>query len=181
MTAGEDAGMDLELSDDEAALKDNVRSVLAGISPPAVARAVYEGKATPAELWSQMVDLGWPALAIDEQHGGLGLGFVELALVAEELGRATVPGPLLATTTQFAPAVRELGTADAASAFLRAVAAGEITGTLAWAEDGLWAIDAVRTTARHEGDQWILDGEKVAVLDGHTADELVVIARDDHG
>lgn len=173
--------MDLELSEDEAALRDNVRSVLAGACPPAVVRSVYDGGGPPVELWAQLVDLGWPALAIDERHGGLGLGFVELALVAEELGRAVAPGPLLATTTQFVPAVRELGAADIAARFLPRVAAGQCTGTLAWAEDGRWAVDAVRTTARRDGGGWVLDGHKCAVVDGATADEVVVIARGEAG
>lgn len=173
--------MDLELSDDEADLRDNVRSVLAGICPPSLVRSVFEGKDRPPELWARIVELGWPALAIAEDHGGLGLGFVEQVLVAEELGRAVAPCPLLATTTQFAPAVRELGDAAAAARFLSPVAEGTSTGTLAWAEDGRWSIDAVRTTARPQGGGWVLDGAKHAVLDGATADEVVVIARGDGG
>jgi alkylation response protein AidB-like acyl-CoA dehydrogenase len=173
--------LDLELSDDEAALRDNVRSVLAGVCPPAVVRSIYEGDGQLDQLWPQMVELGWPGLAIDEGHGGLGLGFVELALVAEELGRVVAPGPLLATTTQFAPAVRELGSDDARARFLPGVASGACTGTVAWAEDGRWSVDAVRTTARRDGDRWILDGQKCAVVDGASADEVVVVARSDAG
>src|SRR5262245_23219410 len=105
--------MDLELSEDEAALRDNVRSVLASICPPAAVRAVYEGKGDPAAVWARMVELDWPGLAVPEQHGGLGMGYVAVALVAEELGRAVVPGPLLATATQFVPLVRELGAESA--------------------------------------------------------------------
>jgi alkylation response protein AidB-like acyl-CoA dehydrogenase len=168
--------MDLELSDDEAALRDNVRSVLAGICPPATVRSVYDGDVRPPGLWRQMVELGWPALAISEENGGLGLGFVELVLLAEELGRAVVPSPLLATTTQFAPAARELGGA-AASGFLASVASEGRTGALAIAEDGRWGGSAVRTTATSDGDRWVLDGVKHAVVDGATADEVIVIAR----
>ena len=74
--------MDLELSEDESDLRDNVRAVLASICPPAAVRAVYEGKGDRASIWSRMVELSWPALAIPEQHGGLGLGFVEPGGVA---------------------------------------------------------------------------------------------------
>ena len=173
--------MDLELSDEEAELRDNVRTVLAGICPPSVPRQVFDGGEPDAALWAQLIELGWPALAIDERYGGLGLGFVELALVAEELGRAVVPAPLLATASQFAPAVRELGGDEGAARFLPAVASGESTGAFAIAEAGRWAPDAVRATARPDGDRWVLDGEKVAVLDGATADEIVVVARGDAG
>ncbi|MCU1372744.1 MAG: acyl-CoA dehydrogenase, partial [Actinomycetia bacterium] len=101
--------MDLEFSEEEAELRDNVAGVLAGICPPSVVRAVYEQKGQPVAVWEKMVELYWPALAIPEEHGGLGMGFLELAIVAEQLGRATVPSPFLATVTQFAPAVTELG------------------------------------------------------------------------
>jgi alkylation response protein AidB-like acyl-CoA dehydrogenase len=154
--------MDLELSEEEAALRDNVRAVLAGISPPAVARAVHDGGVADPSVWRRMVELGWPALGIDEAHGGLGLGPVELVLVAEELGRAAAPTPWLATATQFAPAVT--------GAFLERVASGEITGTLALT-DG-----ATPVVARPDGDGWVLDGQKRTVVDGATADEVVVTA-----
>ena len=173
--------MDLELTDDEAALRDNVRDVLAGICPPSVVRSVYDGDAVPTDLWSTMVELGWPALSIGERHGGLGLGFVESMLVAEELGRVAAPGPLLATTTQFAAAVEGLGTETTAATILTGVAEGRTTGTLAWAEDGGWELDRITATARRQDDRWFLDGTKRAVLDGDTADELVVVARGDAG
>ena len=172
--------MDLELSEDESDLRDNVRAVLASICPPAAVRAVYEGKGDRASIWSRMVELSWPALAIPEQHGGLGLGFVEVALVAEELGRAVVPSPFLATVTQFAPAVRELGGGSPlAGEVLGRVAAGEVTGTVALAEDGRWEPTAVHATATATGsaDGWVLGGAKDAVLDGAEADEVVVVAR----
>lgn len=170
--------MDLELSEEESELRDNVRAVLAGVCPPAAVRAVYEGKGDVSAIWARMVELYWPALAIAEEHGGLGLGFVEVALVAEELGRAVVPGPFLATVTQFAPAVRELGGDGALAAeLLGRVAAGEVTGTVALAEGGSWEAAAVATTAEQTADGWVLNGAKSAVLDGADADEVLVVAR----
>jgi alkylation response protein AidB-like acyl-CoA dehydrogenase len=170
--------MDLELSEEESELRDNVRAVLAGICPPASVRAIYEGKGDAASVWAKMVELGWPALAIPEELGGLGMGFVEVALVAEELGRAVAPGPFLSTVTQFAPAVRELG-GDAALGcdLLRGVAAGEVTGTVALAEDGGWAAEAAGATAGETAGGWVLSGVKRAVLDGAEADEVLVVAR----
>jgi alkylation response protein AidB-like acyl-CoA dehydrogenase len=170
--------MDLELSEDEAALRDNVRSVLASICPPVAVRAVYEGKGDPAAVWARMVELDWPGLAVPEQHGGLGMNYVAVALVAEELGRAVVPGPLLATATQFVPLVRELGAESAlAGDLLTRVAAGELTGTVALAEEGRWEPAAVAATARETADGWALAGAKVAVVDGAGADEVLVVAR----
>jgi alkylation response protein AidB-like acyl-CoA dehydrogenase len=173
--------VDLEFSDEEAALRDTVRDVLAGISPTAVVRAVYEGKGDEGAIWQRMVELDWPALAIAEAHGGIGMGFLELAIVVEELGRATAPGPFLATATQFAPAVRDLGDDDARRRFLPEVAAGRITGSLAVAEGGRWDLGAVRATATPTAGGWTLAGRKEAVLHGATVDEIVVIARGEAG
>jgi alkylation response protein AidB-like acyl-CoA dehydrogenase len=173
--------VDLELSEAQAALRDNVRSVLARSCPPSVVRAVYEGQAAPIELWQTMVELDWPGIAIAEQYGGLGSSFVELVIVAEELGRAMVPSPLLATTTQFATAIEELGDETARRRFLPSVARGTCTGTLAYGERGRWTADAIATTAQRIGEAWRLDGEKHAVLDGAAADEIVVIARSSQG
>ena len=169
--------MDLELSEEEAELRDNVRAVLSGVCPPAVVRAVYENKGEPSAVWDKMVELYWPGMGIAEELGGLGMGFVQLALVAEELGRATVPSPLLATVTQFAPVVRELGNDEQRRHFLTKVAAGELTGTLALAEHSSWRLDDVQATATKSGAGWTLSGAKNAVLDAVTADEVVVIAR----
>jgi alkylation response protein AidB-like acyl-CoA dehydrogenase len=164
-------------------LRDSVRDVIDGISPPAVVRAVFEEKGDAAEVWRQMVDLDWPGLAIAEEHGGVGMGFLELAIVAEQLGRAVVPGPFLATATQFAPAVRELGDGSAQQRILPKVAAGELTGAFALAENGSWRLDDLGRAARAtpSGDGWTLSGRKDAVMDGATADQVVVVARADAG
>jgi alkylation response protein AidB-like acyl-CoA dehydrogenase len=166
--------MDLEFSEDEAALRDNVRAVLAGICPPAAVRAVFEGKGDPASVWSRMVELDWPGLGLPEEAGGLGMGYVAVALVAEELGRAVAPGAFLATVTQFAPAVREL---QGPSDLLARVAAGRVTGAVALAEESGWEPAAVVATARQTAEGWVLAGTKRAVLDGARADEVLVIAR----
>jgi alkylation response protein AidB-like acyl-CoA dehydrogenase len=173
--------VDLEFSEEEADLRDNVRDVLAALCPPSVVRAVYEKKGDAATVWQKMIELDWPALTVPERYGGIGLGYLELAIVAEQLGRATVPGPYLATVTQFAPAVRELGDDEARERFLPAVARGELTGTLAIAEGGQWRLGAVHATATRADGGWVLDGRKDAVFDGATADEVVVVARSDAG
>ena len=170
--------MDLELSEAESELRDNVRAVLANVCPPAVVRAVYEGKGDVPSIWAKMVELYWPALAIAEEHGGLGQTFVEVALVAEELGRVVAPGPFLATVTQFAPALRELGgDQPLATGLLSQVAAGELTGTVALAERGTWEPAEVQATAEEHPEGWALHGTKNAVLDIGEADEVLVVAR----
>ena len=167
--------MDLELSDDQFELRDNIRSVLEGACPLAVVRAVHEGEGTSAELWAQMTELYWPALGVAEDAGGLGLSFVEVALLAEELGRAAAPGPLLAMVSQFIPMIAAAGAHD----LLSSAAAGETVGALAYAEHGRWEPAAVTTTASRSGDGWVVSGKKDAVLAAATADVFAVVARVD--
>jgi len=168
--------VDFEFTDDQLALRDNARSVLASACPPALVRAVYEGKGDGRDLWDALVALDWPALGIAEEHGGLGLGPVEVGIVVEELGRAVAPSPFLATVTQLVPLLREAG-GPSTGPLLRAVASGACTGTLALAEDGTWRLDAVRTTARRTDGGWLLQGTKSHVMDGATADRVAVVAR----
>jgi alkylation response protein AidB-like acyl-CoA dehydrogenase len=152
--------------------------MLARECPIALVRDVVEKGARPDALWAQMVELGWPALTVPEPVGGLGMGAVELAVVVEELGRVLAPGPFVPTATQFAPVVAEAGSTEQQARFLGAVAAGEITGTLALVEEN-GSIDATRiaSTASPDGDGFVLDGTKAAVLEATTADEIAVVAR----
>jgi alkylation response protein AidB-like acyl-CoA dehydrogenase len=170
--------MDLEFTADQEELRTSVRAVLARECPPSLVREVVEKGAPADDLWTAMVDLDWPALTIDTAYGGLGLGFVELAVVVEELGRAIAPGPFLATVSQFAPAIREVGSTAQRERFLGGVAAGRVTGTLALAEEsGSWAAADIGLIARRDGRDWLLHGTKRYVTDGASADELVVAAR----
>ena len=140
--------MDLEFTTDQDELRDGVRAMLARECPMSLVREVVEKGTTPDALWSQMVELGWPALTVPEAAGGLGLGAVELAVVVEELGRVLAPGPFLPTVTQFVPVVAEAGTPEQQERFLGGIAAGELTGTLALVEES-GSVDAghVTTTA----------------------------------
>jgi alkylation response protein AidB-like acyl-CoA dehydrogenase len=168
----------LEFTAEQDELRDGVRTVLARECPISLVREVVEKGTSPDALWSQMVDLGWPALTIPEAAGGLGMGAVELAVVVEELGRVLAPGPFLPTVTQFAPVVAEAGSPEQQQRFLGAVAAGELTGTLALVErSGSVDVDHVTATAAPDGDGFVLDGTKEAVVEASAAEEIAVIAR----
>jgi len=157
--------MDLEFTTDQLELRDNARSVLAGACPPSLVRAVFDGDTGGVEgLWKTLVDLHWPAIGVDEADGGLGLSFVEVGLVVEELARVVAPSPFLATVTQFAPMVRECG---GDGSWLQKVAGGAITATI--------GVDG-NVTAERSGDGWVLNGSVPHVLDGATADEIAVVA-----
>jgi alkylation response protein AidB-like acyl-CoA dehydrogenase len=168
----------LEFTTEQDELRDGVRAMLARECPMSLVREVVEKGTTPDALWSQMVELGWPALTVPERAGGLGMGTVELAVVVEELGRVLAPGPFVPTATQFAPVVAEAGSPEQQERFLGGIAAGELTGTLALVEES-GSVDAghVTTTATPDGDGFVLEGAKETVVEASTADEIAVIAR----
>ncbi len=175
--------MDLEFTDEQAELRGSVRAFLERECPPSVVRAVHETGEPADGLWRAMVDLDWPALNVPEASGGMGLGFVEVAVVAEELGAAVAPVPYLATATQFVPAVAGAGDPEQVKRYLGPVAAGERTGALAVADHPRrWQAADVTTRADRTTGGWALTGEKQAVMvaDGDPAD-LVVAARVGHG
>ena len=171
--------MELELSTDQDELRDSIRAVLAKESPVALARQVVERDVRPEALWATLAGLGWPALTVPEADGGIGLGMIEAGILAEELGRVIMPGPLLPTVTQFVPAVRELANPSQRAHWLGAVATGSCSGTLAIAEvTGSFDPASVETTASVDGAQVTLGGEKRFVVEGDAVDELVVVARE---
>ena len=170
--------MELEFTEDQDELRDGVRAMLAGECPMTFVRQVVEEGVSVEPLWKQMIELGWPALTVPEADGGLGLGAVELAVVAEELGRAVAPGPFLPTTTQFAPLVRELGSAEQRARFLGGVADGSVTGTLGIVEAGHGiGLGGFATTATETADGLVLDGTKEFVLEAQAVEEIAVVAR----
>jgi alkylation response protein AidB-like acyl-CoA dehydrogenase len=125
-----------------------------------------------------MSEQGWTGLVVGEEQGGLGLGLVEMAAVAEEMGRACLPGAFLSTL--FAAALIERAGSDEQRAkYLEPVAAGESKATVALLEEGAsWDVDAVKLEASREGGSFTLDGRKLFVPDAGVADELVCVARD---
>ena len=174
--------MQLDFTADQEELRASVRSVLERECPISLVRALVEKGTRPDGLWEQMVALDWPALTIPETAGGIGLGAVELAVLAEELGRVIAPGPLLPTISQLVPAIIEAGTAEQQERFLGAVARGELTGTLAVADAesgrGGWTPESITATAEPAGDGgWALRGTKRWVIEGGFTDEVVVAAR----
>ena len=170
--------MELEFTGEQEELRASVRSFLEKECPIGVVRAVVETGEAPEKLWGSMIALDWPALAVPEEYGGIGLTILETAVVVEELGRAVAPGPLLATVTQFAPMVRQVGSPAQQQHFLSAIATGEVAGTVALADHPrAWSLDDVTMTAEPVDGGWILAGRKLAVLAAEGTTHLVVIAR----
>lgn len=172
--------MNFDYSDDQKALKDEARRFLAACAPISVARGVLEspGIGYDKSLWARVCEQGWCGAAIPEIYGGLGLGYVELCALAEELGRALAPIPFASSTYLFAEALLLAGSEHQKTALLPRVASGDVIGTLAVSElPG--ALTPGRITLRFAGGT--LSGVKLPVTDGMAADRAVVLARGEDG
>lgn len=170
--------MDLELSDERAMLREASRDLLSDHSPIDVVRAALDrDEDVDPTLWRLASDLGWPGIALPEEHGGTGQGLIELAIVAEEIGRAAARAPFLPTTL-VGRAVARSGPAQLQAEMLPALAAGTAWASWAIAEPGApWTVEGVRTTARTDGGAVVLDGVKTAVQDAGSARWLLVTAQ----
>jgi len=127
--------MNFDFTEDQHEIKRTARDLLASRSSLSAVRTAAEAHQYDDGLWKGLVELGWPGIAIAEEHGGQGLGAVELAILAEELGYAVAASPFLATVLA-AEAIGAGGTDEQKAAWLPGLASGEITGALGNA-DGL--------------------------------------------
>jgi alkylation response protein AidB-like acyl-CoA dehydrogenase len=171
--------VDFTFSADQEALRDTVRGFLANETPASYCRAMIDDERGFTDaVWKQLAELGWLGLLVPEAEGGAGLGLIDLVVVQEEMGRLPFPGPYFSSAVAATLAARRLG----ADHLLGGLADGSRRGTLALEELG--AGDPLhRTTVRaaKSGDGWTLDGVTPFVLDGHTADFAIVVARDGDG
>jgi alkylation response protein AidB-like acyl-CoA dehydrogenase len=167
-------------SDEQEELRKIVRQFLEDKSAEAAVREQMETeRGYDPDVWKQMAEqLGLQSLVIPEEFGGQGYGWVELILVLEEMGRRLVCAPFFSTVVLAAHSIMLSGDDTAKAALLPGIASGETIATLALTEpNGRWDEAGVEATATPDGDTWKLNGTKMFVLDGHTADLLIVAAR----
>lgn len=175
--------MDFALSDEQLMIQESAAGFLAAASDSAAVRAAMASpQGFDGELWRQIAEeLCWPGLMIPEQYGGVGLGFVEQAILLEQMGRHLLCSPFFASACLATPALL-LGESEALHArWLPELAAGSLTATLAYRENRNGWHAAEQPRASRDGDGWRLDGSYEAVLDGASAGLLIVTARDDAG
>jgi alkylation response protein AidB-like acyl-CoA dehydrogenase len=170
--------VDFAFSEEQEMLRRSSREFLAKECGSKVVRKLMDSpSAYDASLWKKISALGWTALGIPEEYGGVG-SFLDLVVVLEEAGRALLPGPFFATMGLAVPALIEAGTEAQKKEALGAIAEGSARATLAFTErSGRWDAAGVRLTAKAAGGGWRLDGLKLFVPDAESADYLVVPAR----
>jgi len=125
--------MDFGLSEDQRDIQRTARELLADRAGPARVREHAEGERTDEELWRELAELGWPGIAVDEAFAGQGLGILELAILAEELGRAVAPVPFLPTALA-ATLIEHAGSDEQRARWLPGLASGETRGAVASAD-----------------------------------------------
>ena len=177
-------GMNFAFSEEQEELRKTVRSFLDSKSPETEVRRLMdtEDGYDPA-VWSQMGEqMGLQGLAIPEEFGGSGYSFVELGVVLEEMGRALLCAPYFSTVVLAANTLLQSGDDAAKKDFLPGIASGETIATIAYTEpSGKWDESGITMEATQDGGGWTLNGTKMFVLDGHTADLIIVAARTEGG
>jgi alkylation response protein AidB-like acyl-CoA dehydrogenase len=170
--------VDFAFSEEQEMLRRSARDFLAKESSSKVVRKLMESPdAFDGALWKKLADMGWTALGIPEEYGGVGT-FLDLVVVLEEAGRALLPGPFFATMGLAVPVLIEAGTDAQKKEALGAIAQGSARATLAMTEQsGRWDPESVSLAAKQTGDGWQLDGVKQFVPDAEVADYMVVVAR----
>ena len=172
--------MNFAFSEEQDQLRDAVRRFLESKSPSSEVRRLMETEEgyDPA-VWAQMAnELGLQSLHIPEEYGGQGFTFVELGIVLEEMGRVLLCAPYFSTVCLAANVILNAATDEQKAELLPGIAAGETIAALAFTEpSGKWDASGITLEAKGSGDSYTLTGTKHFVIDGHTANLVVVVAR----
>ena len=165
--------MEFDFSEDQKLLKEQVARFLREKSPLTVTRRVLESAEThAAEVWSGLADLGALGVAVPEAYGGMGLGALELCVIAEEVGRSCAPVPFQSSVCLATDALVQFGSEAQKARWLPELIAGKIIGTVAVAEAGKSSPSQLATTFAADK----LSGTKLPVIDGEAAGLAIVLA-----
>jgi len=172
--------MGLALSEDQLILRDVAKTFFDEKSPVERMRKLRDEQDATGftrALWKEMGELGWIGIPFPEELGGAGMGSGELGVVLQECGRVLAPEPFLSTVLLGGTAVRLGGSEPLQKDLLPGTCSGDRILALALQEQGRFAPYSVETRATRDGDGFRVRGEKLFVLDGHVADQIVVVAR----
>jgi alkylation response protein AidB-like acyl-CoA dehydrogenase len=172
--------MALVLSEEQSMLRDSARSLIGDKAPVSHLRHLRDSKDATGfsrELWKTFAEMGFSGLLVPEEFGGSGLGCVEAGVVMEEIGRNLMPSPFLSTAVLACSALSRGGTSAQKSEHLPRISDGSLLATLAIDEGSKHRPLQTRLQAVRSGNGFRLNGAKAFVVDGHTADLLIVAGR----
>lgn len=175
---------ELLLTEEQRQLSSVVHSLLSDHSPDSRVREIMQtARGFDETLWTRMADeLGICGLAVPEEYGGGGAGFAELAVVLEELGGSLACVPYLSSAVLAQTFLLSVDDEKARTRWLPRLCSGAVRATVAIAEPGRpWTVEGVRLPASQTDTGWTLSGVKTSVIDGATADVILVIARSGAG
>ncbi|UGA43608.1 acyl-CoA dehydrogenase [Bradyrhizobium quebecense] len=172
--------MALVLTEEQSMLRDSARGLISDKAPVAHLRSLRDSKDTTGfsrELWKTFAEMGFSGLLVPDTFGGSGLGCVEAGIVMEEIGRTLMPSPFLATSVLAASALSRGGSEAQKAQHLPKIANGSLLAALAIDEGAKHRPLQTKLQATRSGNGFRLSGDKAFVVDGHTADLLIVAAR----
>ena len=172
--------MPLVLTEEQSMLRDSARGLIGDKAPVSHLRGLRDSKDATGfsrELWKAFAEMGFSGLLVPENFGGSGLGCVEAGVVMEEIGRTLMPSPFLATAVLAASALSRGGSDAQKAAHLPKIADGSLLAALAIDEGAKHRPLQIKLQAVRSGNGFRLSGAKAFVVDGHTADLLIVAAR----
>ena len=171
--------MNFDFSSEQKMLKDQAQKLLADKCGLGAARTILEGDEYFAQdVWKEAVEMGWTGVAIPEEYGGLGLGYLELCIIAEELGRVLAPVPFSSSVCLATEALILAGSEEQKTRYLPGLAAGDLIGTFAVSEGvGVASPSSLKTTLKNGQ----ISGCKMPVADGCIADFVIVAGVEETG
>ena len=172
--------MALVLNEEQSMLRDSARGLISDKAPVSHLRQLRDSRDSigfSRDLWRAFAEMGFSGLLVPEDFGGSGLGCVEAGVVMEEIGRTLMPSPFLSTAVLAASALAHGGSAGQKSEHLPKIAQGSLLAALAIDEGAKHRPLQIATQAVRSGNGFRLNGAKAFVVDGHTADLLIVAAR----
>ncbi len=171
--------MDLAFTQEQTMLQDSIQKWLEDNYDLTTRKSLTElptGFST--EHWQTFAELGWLAIPFDEDAGGFGGDAVDIMLTMEEFGKGLVVEPYLATVVMFGSAINLGGSAAHKADIIPGIISGELMGAYAYAEADAHHNDfSIRTTAKRDGDFYVINGQKSVVQNGDSADKLIVTTR----
>ena len=172
--------MKLILSEEQQFLKDTAQSFARDKTPAAHFRKLRDDNNTKCwddSIWQEMVQLGWSGILVPEDFGGSDFGVAGISVIMQELGKTLTPSPLLATAVLGVSTIKLLGSDEQKNMYLPKIVSGETTAALAIDEGSHHSPFNIEASAKLEGDNWVLNGQKVFVIDGASADIILIVAR----
>lgn len=172
--------MDLGLNETQQMLKNSAREFLQAECPDTYVRAMEEdARGYTPDMWQKITEQGWLGLIFPEEYGGVGLTYLDLSVLLEEMGRALLPGPFFSTIVMGGMAIMDAGTDEQKRRLLPQICDGQHIVTLALTEPSArWDAAGIQTAAAQNADgSWTLNGTKLFVPNAHVADTYIVAAR----